>query len=314
MNKFSKTELISTCQRRTGCRRAFTLTELLVVIGMTTLLATMLLSVSFSTRERVLRVECVSNLRQVGVGLNIYSTEANGYVPICGWANPPTGSPNGSTGNPWQTYQVCRCSTLGSTNIILGFENLGLLFRTKVILNPKTFYCPSTSLISGIFSYSYYANALTGWPASPTNSSDNPYVRTGYNYYPQLRATERINDPNYGTVILPKVTSTSLVLEFGGTQKLVTPAKLTDLDPKKSITTDLVNNYAVLSHQTSGSVAGLNALFPDGRVTFQTVRNHNAKGSQQPFDPLLWDPHDANGAGPADDPTGFRMIMAGFQP
>ena len=306
MDHFANTELTAACRRQTGSNRAFTLTELLVVMAMTALLATVLLSVAFSTQQGAFRAECVSNLRQIGVGMNLYSTEANGYMPICGWANPT------SSGNPWQTYQVCRFSSPGSTNITLGFENLGLLFRTKVILDPKIFYCPGTSRISSTFSYDSYATAPSGWPSTAIGSI-NAYARAGYNYYPQLRATELRNDPNYGSVILPKLTSTSVQLEFGSAT-LVTPAKLTDLDPKKSITTDLVNNYAVLSHQASGSVAGLNALFPDGRVAFQTVRNHNTRGSYQPFDPFLWDPTDAGGSGPGNDPTGFRIIMNGWMP
>jgi prepilin-type N-terminal cleavage/methylation domain-containing protein len=286
MNKFSKPELIVTRRCQTRSRRAFTLTELLVVMAMTALLATVLLSVAFSTQQGAFRAECVSNLRQIGVGLNLYSTEANGYVPICGWANPSIG------GNPWQTYQIARCSSPGSTNYTLGFENLGLLFRTKVIPDGKTFYCPSTALISSIFSYSYYTGAPTGWPASST-SDFNAYIRAGYNYYPQLRATERINDPTYGTVILPKLTSTSVQLEFGFA----------------TLVTDLINGTTQLSHLASGSVAGLNALFPDGRVVFQTARNHNTKGSRQTFDPTLW-----AGTGPGNDPTDFRIIMNGWMP
>jgi type II secretory pathway pseudopilin PulG len=233
-------ELIATRRRQTGSAGAFTLTELLVVMGVGAMLAAVLLSASFTTRERVLRAECVSNLRQIGVGLNLYSTEANGYLPICGWRS--------SIDNPWETYQACRFDYAGSTNIILGFENLGLLFRPKAVLDPKTFYCPSTALINSTFSYDFYATAPSGWPSIPVGYTGNPYVRMGYNYYPQLRATEWVNDAIYGPLILPKLTYSSVQLEFGGLQNVVTPAKLTEVNPQKSITTDLAINTDYLSH------------------------------------------------------------------
>src|SRR5512137_2503952 len=89
----------TTHQRRLSPARAFTLTELLVVIGMTALLSAVLLSVAFTTSGRVLEAQCANNLRQIGVGLNLYAAEANGYFPVCGWSQ---------NQNPWQTYEACR--------------------------------------------------------------------------------------------------------------------------------------------------------------------------------------------------------------
>lgn len=288
-------------RRFTGLERAFTLTELLVVLGMIALLAGVMLSAAFTTQERVLRAECADNLRQIGVGLNLYANEANDYFPICGWP---------SSQNPWQTYQAAR--VLAGTNlVIVGYENLGLLVRTKIIPDPKSLYCPSTSQINTYFSYESYSATPYGWPFIPADFSGNPYIRTGYNYYPQLRVTELVPTP-YGVFTLPKLTFSPVKLEFGGTGNLVTPAKWSDLNPRKSVVTDLVNSTSQLSHRASGSVAGLNALFPDGTVSFQPARNHNQKGSNQPFDPKLWDPLDAGG--PGNDPAGFRIIMNGWTP
>ncbi|WP_309385902.1 prepilin-type N-terminal cleavage/methylation domain-containing protein [Cerasicoccus frondis] len=67
-------------------RRAFTLTELLVVIAVIAILAVILLSVLGSVRSAAKKTQCASNLRQVGTGFHMYLQEYNSLVPIA-WVN-----------------------------------------------------------------------------------------------------------------------------------------------------------------------------------------------------------------------------------
>ena len=75
---FTLVELPAISQRQ---RAAFTLVELLVVIGIIAVLISILLPVLSKARESAIQVQCMSNLRQFGVADQMYVNQYNWHMP-----------------------------------------------------------------------------------------------------------------------------------------------------------------------------------------------------------------------------------------
>src|SRR5436309_11005749 len=68
-------------QRR---ERAFTLIELLVVIAIIAILAAILFPVFAQAREKARTTTCLSNLKQVGLGMQLYAQDYDEKLPASG--------------------------------------------------------------------------------------------------------------------------------------------------------------------------------------------------------------------------------------
>src|SRR4051794_15114928 len=62
-------------------RRGFTLVELLVVVGIIAVLVSILLPSLSRAREQAKQVQCLSNLRQLGLAFAMYTNNNKGFYP-----------------------------------------------------------------------------------------------------------------------------------------------------------------------------------------------------------------------------------------
>ena len=77
--------MIVTPSRAVRARQAFTLIELLVVIAIIAILAAILFPVFAQAREKARAISCLSNCKQIGIGVMMYSQDYDETFPMGAW-------------------------------------------------------------------------------------------------------------------------------------------------------------------------------------------------------------------------------------
>jgi len=147
-------------------KKGFTLIELLVVIAIIAILAAMLLPALARAREQARRSTCISNLKQIGLAMKMYTQDYNEYFPYA--------STGDTTGSPTRD-QIGVGSASHSLCLLTGqlAVTTSAYEGVRYVTNARTFICPSstdtasdTGLLFGSHcSYAYIAgktNEMTG--------------------------------------------------------------------------------------------------------------------------------------------------------
>ena len=163
-------------KNRDARRLAFTLIELLVVIAIIAILAALLLPSLSRAKASALRVQCISNQRQLVIAWHLYPDDNGGLLPANGYVTDPNSA---------------RLWVQGSEHIHPEFfTNVNCLLNPRQSLfaaylhEPKVYKCPSDRSDPNVFgavykkTRSYALNAYFGWqfPLDDEKTSSTAYT------------------------------------------------------------------------------------------------------------------------------------------
>lgn len=193
MNQVSQIE----GQTGVGRKHGFTLIELLVVIAIISILAAILFPVFARARESARRASCLSNLKQIGLGMMQYVQDHDGrYTGIYTVGNSNTG-PDGkrfSTARRWYWPQLIQ----------------------PYVKSHQIFFCPSTT------------NPIGSDSASLSPEYSMLYANYGINY--QIKDGGPDASPGRSEAAIPDAAGTYMFMDFGTysfTHQWIVPATRT---------------------------------------------------------------------------------------
>jgi|APEBP8051073058_1049385.scaffolds.fasta_scaffold01713_5 prepilin-type N-terminal cleavage/methylation domain-containing protein/prepilin-type processing-associated H-X9-DG protein len=131
-------------------QRGFTLIELLVVIAIIAILASILFPVFARARENARRTSCLSNLKQIGLGLMQYTQDYDERYPMNAWI---PSVPQTSSGLPGAKFTISLPSSTPACSGGKCVSWMDLIY--PYVKSVQLFTCPSARVNEDYPSYGY---------------------------------------------------------------------------------------------------------------------------------------------------------------
>jgi len=262
-------------------RKAFTLIELLVVIAIISILSAILFPVFARARENARRASCMSNLKQMGLGIMQYTQDYDenfppAYIQFTTAAdayNPPEGGTYSWTGSVWYWQEIIYpyVKTAAKRN------STGTVFR-----------CPDSDTNMPLYRGNYGCNRIlmpnVGVSAGVTTTTNIATLVSSASTY-------MIMDAGADYMLPSDVTGPRNVNWYlPGSAAITTPSGSPPNDAQ-SETDGTVNYYA--DYQSGRHMGGVNTLFADGHVKWLTAAEmvrQSQNFMHSPKLPNAWDP------------------------
>lgn len=162
-----------------AAHRGFTVVELIVCLGVISILCGILLPSLRATREQANRLACSSNMRQIGTAISVWAGNNEDNVPPSRNAEPQTLRP--------QELMAARMLE-GAEDAARGWDGLGLLVRDG-LLGPGQCRCLHCASHRGEHDYERYADAY--------GSEPKIQIYTNYHYSGHLTYQHAEGSPAY---------------------------------------------------------------------------------------------------------------------